>query len=90
MTGFDGERFMMGKVRLLAARKNLVYDNWVTKCDVTVHQTPHIFLTHPVVLQITDPMLPMILSGFTMNFILYEKDYGLAITRLCIVVSTFK
>ena len=37
-----------------------------------------------------DPVLPMILSGLTMNFILYEKDLGLAITRLCIVVSTFK
>ena len=37
-----------------------------------------------------DPVLPMILSGLTMNFILYEKDYGLAIARLCIVVSTFK
>ena len=34
-----------------------------------------------------DPVLPMILSGMTMNFILYEKDYGLAIARLCIVVS---
>ena len=39
---------------------------------------------------IRDPVLPMILSGLTMNFILYEKDYGLAIARLCIVVSTFK
>ena len=31
-----------------------------------------------------DLVLPMILSGLTMNFILYEKDYGLAIARLCI------
>ena len=41
-------------------------------------------------LQVKDPVLPKILSGLTMNFILYEKDYGLAVTRLCIVVSTFK
>ena len=27
-------------------------------------------------------MLPKILSGLTMNFMLYEKDYGLAIARL--------
>ena len=27
-------------------------------------------------------MSPMILSGLPMNFILYEKDYGLAIARL--------
>ena len=39
---------------------------------------------------VKDPVLPMILSGLTMNFILYEKDYGQAIARLCIVVSTFK
>ena len=35
-----------------------------------------------------DLVLPMILPGLTMNFILYEKDCGLAIARLCIVVST--
>ena len=34
------------------------------------------------VLRIKDPVLPMILSGLTMNFMLYEKDYGLAIARL--------
>ena len=28
-------------VRLLAAGKNLVHDNCVAKCDVTVRQTPH-------------------------------------------------
>ena len=38
---------------------------------------------------VKDPVLPMILSGLTVNFILYEEDYGLAIARLCIVVSTF-
>ena len=37
-----------------------------------------------------DPVLPMILSGLTMNFILYENDYGLAIARLCIAVSTWR
>ena len=34
-----------------------------------------------------DLVLPMILSGLTMNFLLYEKDYDLAIARQCIVVS---
>ena len=29
-----------------------------------------------------DPVLPMTLSGLTMNFMLYEKDYGLALARL--------
>ena len=29
----------------------------------------------------------MILSGLTINFILYEKDYGVAISRPCMVVS---
>ena len=37
-----------------------------------------------------DPVLPMILAGLTMNFILYEEDYGLAIARLCTAVSTFR
>ena len=32
--------------------------------------------------EVKDPVLPMILSGLTMNFMLYEKDYGLAIARL--------
>ena len=37
-----------------------------------------------------DPVLPMILSGLTMNFILYEKDDGLAIARLCICRVNFQ
>ena len=32
--------------------------------------------------RVTEPVLPMILSGLTMNFTLCEKDYGLAIARL--------
>ena len=34
-------------VILLPARKNLVHDNWETKCDVPVYQTPHIFSDSP-------------------------------------------
>ena len=30
-----------------------------------------------VQIKLKDPVLPMILSGLTMNFMLYEKDYGL-------------
>ena len=29
-----------------------------------------------------DLVVPMILSGLTMNFMLYEKDYGLAIANV--------
>ena len=46
MTDFDGERFMI-KVRFLAVWKNLVHENQVTKCNVTVHQTPHVFSDSP-------------------------------------------
>ena len=42
MKDFDGKRFMI-KVRLLAAWKNLVHDNWVAKFDVTVRQRPQVF-----------------------------------------------
>ena len=31
---------------------------------------------------IKDPVLPMVLCGLTMNFMLYENDFGLAIARL--------
>ena len=52
----------------------------------TSFQTIGIFLIHVVhsdpVVVIKDSVLPMILSGLTMNFMLYEKDYGLAIARL--------
>ena len=34
-------------VRLLAAQKNLVPDNRVAKCGVTVRQTPHVFSDSP-------------------------------------------
>ena len=46
MTDFDGERFMI-KVRLLAACNNLVHDNRMDNCDVTVCQTPHVFSDSP-------------------------------------------
>ena len=42
MTYFDWERIMI-KVGLLAARKNLVHDDRVAKCNVTVRQMRHIF-----------------------------------------------
>ena len=46
MTDFDWEWFMI-EVRLLATRKNLVYDNRVAQCDATVRQTPHVFSDSP-------------------------------------------
>ena len=42
-----------------------------------------------LVLKFKDPVLLMLLSGLTMNFMLYEKDHGLAIARLY-CFSTFK
>ena len=46
VTDFDGERFMI-QVRLLAGYKNLVHDNQVAKCDITVCQTPNVFFNSP-------------------------------------------
>ena len=48
MTDFDRERFMI-KARLLAARKILVHDNRVAKCDV--RQTPYVFSDSPGILE---------------------------------------
>ena len=41
-----GEWFMI-YVRLLASRKNLVYDNRKAQCDAKVCQTPHVFSDLP-------------------------------------------
>ena len=46
MTDFDGKRFMI-QVRLLAGCKNIVRDNQVAKCDITVCQTPKFFFNSP-------------------------------------------
>ena len=52
----------------------------VSKIDLSPcsHDTGTICKRHEMV---TDPVLPMVLSGLTMNFMLYEKDYGLVIAR---------
>ena len=47
MTDLDGETFVI-YVRRLAVRENLVHDNWVATCDVTICQTLHLFLSHSV------------------------------------------
>ena len=44
---------------------------------IDLQQTRQCAMGELVVPYVKDPVLHMILSGLTMNFMLYEKDYGL-------------
>ena len=47
-TDLDGERCMI-YVGLLATWKNIFNNNQVVKCDVTLHQMPHVFSDSPCI-----------------------------------------